>query len=65
MFTETERHKVFETLGQLDLEGRINIGIKKLIMMCEMARQDIDKVEKFISVIRDECRKISLRPIVQ
>lgn len=41
--------------------GSWGIGIKKLIMIAEMARQDDDRVDKFVSVMLEETleRKIS------
>jgi vesicle-fusing ATPase len=42
-------------LTQLNVEGKLTLGVKKLLMISEMARQDVDKVEKFVGTIQDEC----------
>lgn len=31
--------------------SKLSIGVKKLIMMIEMARQDVDKVDKFVGTL--------------
>lgn len=51
LFTEAEHHQAMSYLRQSSIEDRIAIGIKKLLMIIEMARQDEDKVGKFVSAI--------------
>lgn len=33
------------------MENKLTIGIKKLLMIIEMARQDADKIEKFVNTL--------------
>ncbi|KAI9203249.1 P-loop containing nucleoside triphosphate hydrolase protein [Polychytrium aggregatum] len=54
LFSDAERNQALQSLTRAGLANKLSIGIKKLLMMTEMARQDIDKVEKFINVITDE-----------
>lgn len=55
LFNDGEHRKAFEMLSQCNLEGKLTLGIKKLLMISEMARQDVDKVEKFVGTVQDEC----------
>ncbi|CAI2191442.1 11013_t:CDS:10, partial [Funneliformis geosporum] len=49
LFNDDERNRA---LGALQQDGfNLNIGIKKLLMIIEMSRQDVDKVDKFVSTI--------------
>jgi vesicle-fusing ATPase len=57
LFTPEEKQRAFDLLNTLDLEGKISIGIKKLLLLIETARQDDTKVERFVSLIRDECSR--------
>ena len=55
LFSDGEKQKVIESLSPFVIDGsNLSIGIKKLIMLCEMARQDTDKVEKFVSVLKEQ-----------
>ncbi len=36
------------------LENRLSISIKKLLYITEMASQDVDKMDKFISLLTQE-----------
>ena len=38
-------------LEQAGMDQKLAIGIKKLIMVIEMARQDTDKIEKFVNTL--------------
>lgn len=38
-------------LSQAGMDDKLAIGIKKLLMIIEMARQDADKVEKFVNTL--------------
>ncbi|KAL1922968.1 uncharacterized protein VTP21DRAFT_9344 [Calcarisporiella thermophila] len=49
-FTDDERQRAMVLLRQHNLD-RLNIGIKKLLMVIEMARQDVDKVDKFVNTL--------------
>lgn len=40
-----------QLLQQNRIEERLNIGIKKLITMAETARQDSDKVNRFVELV--------------
>ena len=62
VFNETERARVnvmlSESLGSA-AKGGFSVGVKKLVVLGEMAKQDeSDKVEKFVNIFRDECLKI-------
>ncbi|CAG8616139.1 9277_t:CDS:10 [Funneliformis mosseae] len=49
LFNDDERNRALSALQQ---DGfNLNIGIKKLLMIIEMSRQDVDKVDKFVSTI--------------
>ncbi|CAG8670850.1 18051_t:CDS:10 [Dentiscutata erythropus] len=49
LFSDEERNQALNALKQGGVELRI--GIKKLLTIIEMSRQDVDKVDKFISTI--------------
>lgn len=51
MFSDRERQRAMSVLHDAGVDGKISIGIKKLLMITEMARQDTDKVEKFCNTI--------------
>ncbi|KND03204.1 AAA family ATPase SEC18 [Spizellomyces punctatus DAOM BR117] len=54
-FTDSERRRAIDTLRASGIEARgISIGIKKLLMITEMASQDVDKVDKFVYTLTDE-----------
>ena len=36
------------------IESKLSIGIKKLLYIVEMASQDVDKVDKFITTVLEE-----------
>lgn len=61
MFGEQEHKRAFDILRQANLDGRLSLGVKKLLMISEMARQDVDKLEKFTSTVIDECSAV--RPL--
>ena len=42
------------TLRGSALESKLSIGIKKLLYIIEMASQDVDKVDKFMSTVLEE-----------
>lgn len=55
LFSDTERRsamQIFQSSGALD--KKVSVGIKKLLMISEMARQDVDKVEKFTTTLLEE-----------
>ncbi|RHZ57043.1 hypothetical protein Glove_395g6 [Diversispora epigaea] len=49
LFNDEERIRVLEILQEDEI--KLKIGIKKLLMIIEMSRQDVDKVDKFVSTI--------------
>ncbi|KAI7850916.1 P-loop containing nucleoside triphosphate hydrolase protein [Circinella umbellata] len=51
LFTDVERKRTMSLLSQAGMENKIAIGIKKLLMVIEMARQDADKIEKFVNTL--------------
>ncbi|KAJ9058963.1 transport between ER and Golgi ATPase protein [Entomophthora muscae] len=48
IFTPVEHQEAFGQLRQDGIDA-LDIGVKKLIMLAEMASQDIDKTDKFVS----------------
>ncbi|KAI8085172.1 P-loop containing nucleoside triphosphate hydrolase protein [Halteromyces radiatus] len=56
LFNEQERSDALIELGTVE-NMTLSIGIKKLLMVIEMARQDTDKVSKFVNTISDLCRR--------
>ncbi|KAJ3283376.1 transport between ER and Golgi ATPase protein [Borealophlyctis nickersoniae] len=58
-FTDPERERALQMLRTSGVASRISVGIKKLLMMAEMASQDVDKVEKFVMTLTDEGAMIS------
>jgi hypothetical protein len=49
LFNEEERRQVMSLLENTSLRTNTRISIKKLLTIIETARQDVDKVDKFIS----------------
>jgi hypothetical protein len=48
MFSDEEREYALQQLHRKNLDGRFEIGIKKLLMIVEVASQSTNKVEKFV-----------------
>lgn len=53
LFTEVEKSRLMQNLNQAGAGERLSVGIKKLLMISEMARQDVDKVDKFFTTLCD------------
>ncbi|GAB5588917.1 transport between ER and Golgi ATPase protein [Umbelopsis nana] len=51
LFTDDERELTMHRLHQMDLDNSFEIGIKKLLMIVEVATQSNNKVEKFVQAI--------------
>lgn len=51
LFEDSERERAISILQQANMDQKLTIGIKKLLMIIEMARQDDDKVDKFVNTI--------------
>jgi len=51
LFSDSERAYVMENIRHEIKSNYVSIGIKKLLMIAEMARQDDDKVSKFVSTL--------------
>ncbi|KAJ3339956.1 transport between ER and Golgi ATPase protein [Gonapodya sp. JEL0774] len=49
--SDAETQRCLKTLRNDGMEGQFSIGVKKLIMLAEMASQDADKVGKFIQLL--------------
>jgi hypothetical protein len=49
----------------MGLDGHLSIGVKKLLMIVEMARQDVDKVEKFVNTLQDDAMRRMAKPLQQ
>lgn len=59
MFTEDEMKVVLGSLK--DSPVKVQVGVKDVLMLAEMARQDdANKVEKFLVSLRQACLKNSL-----
>ncbi|KAI8834492.1 P-loop containing nucleoside triphosphate hydrolase protein [Chytridium lagenaria] len=56
LFSENEKRVAMRTLFEAGVGEKLSIGIKKLLMVSETARQDVDKVDKFVTSILDECQ---------
>ncbi|TPX30795.1 hypothetical protein SmJEL517_g05720 [Synchytrium microbalum] len=52
--TESDRQRAMSMLKQQGMDTKLSIGIKKLLMVAEMARQDVDLVDKFVYAITVE-----------
>jgi vesicle-fusing ATPase len=51
LFNDAERQRALSILKQANMDQKLTIGVKKLLMIIEMARQDEDNVEKFVNTI--------------
>ncbi|CEP08658.1 hypothetical protein [Parasitella parasitica] len=51
LFSNAERERALSILRQANMDKKLTIGVKKLLMIIEMARQDQDKIEKFVNAI--------------
>ncbi|KAJ3053761.1 transport between ER and Golgi ATPase protein [Rhizophlyctis rosea] len=60
VFGDRERDRSIQTLRSAGLESRIGVGIKRLIMMADMASRDEDKVDKFVTLMADQGVRASL-----
>ena len=54
VFDDLGRKQVLTRLMQSGAANKMSIGVKKLLMLVEMARQDEDPVERFIQSIGDQ-----------
>ena len=52
--SDQDRQRALATLQRQGLDGKLSIGIKKVLMVSEMARQDVDLVDKFVYAITIE-----------
>lgn len=59
VFSKSELDHAVKSLQSAGITDNLDIGVKKLMMVCEMARQDVDKVEKFVTTIIDRGTKTS------
>ncbi|RKP03847.1 hypothetical protein CXG81DRAFT_9017 [Caulochytrium protostelioides] len=53
LFTPEEQQRALMLFQQSGMDRRLSIGIKKLLMIIEMARQDMDRVDKFVSSLTE------------
>ncbi|KAI8904181.1 P-loop containing nucleoside triphosphate hydrolase protein [Powellomyces hirtus] len=55
-FTDAERTRAIEMLSRAGVEqrGGLAIAVKKLVVLGEMAAQDVDRVDKLVNLIMDE-----------
>lgn len=52
VFTEDELAQVAHQLRANNLEGKLNIGVKKLLMVAEMAKQDdVGTIDQFLTAL--------------
>ncbi|ORX60980.1 AAA-domain-containing protein [Piromyces finnis] len=51
LFSDSERSYAMKSISKEIQSNYISIGVKKLLMIAEMARQDDDKVSKFVSTL--------------
>ncbi|CAO3593346.1 unnamed protein product [Absidia cylindrospora] len=59
LFTDQEQSEALLALETVE-NMTLSIGIKKLLMVIEMARQDADKVNKFVNTIATLCKTRSV-----
>lgn len=60
LFNDQERSDALIELGTVE-NMTLSIGVKKLLMVIEMARQDVDKVNKFVNTISALCKAANER----
>ncbi|KAI9470797.1 MAG: P-loop containing nucleoside triphosphate hydrolase protein [Benjaminiella poitrasii] len=51
LFNDSEKERALSILRQANVDSKLAVGIKKLLMIIEMARQDEDKIDKFVNNI--------------
>jgi len=51
LFSDSERAYAMKSISKEIQSNYVSIGVKKLLMIAEMARQDDDKVSKFVSTL--------------
>ncbi|KAG9298198.1 hypothetical protein G9A89_002686 [Geosiphon pyriformis] len=51
LFDDKERKRTLSNLQQEGIDQKLSIGIKKLLTIAEMCRQDFDKVDKFVNTL--------------
>jgi vesicle-fusing ATPase len=51
LFNDSEYEQAMSLMVRSGLSDKLNIGIKKMMMITEMARQDEDKVEKLVACL--------------
>lgn len=51
LFNDMERSRALTILGKANMDQKLAIGVKKLLMIIEMARQDENKVDKFVNTL--------------
>ncbi|KAJ3309613.1 transport between ER and Golgi ATPase protein [Blyttiomyces sp. JEL0837] len=54
LFNDSERRRVWQMIQSSGSDLKFSISIKKLIMVAETSRQDVDKVEKFVNTLLEE-----------
>jgi len=54
IFSPTELTRAIRMLQEAGVSDKVAIGVKKLMMICEMSRQDVDKVETFVNTMLDQ-----------
>lgn len=53
VFSALDLARSIQILSRGGVGERMSLGVKKLLMICEMAKQDVDKVDKFVGSITD------------
>lgn len=51
LFNDEEMDRALTMLRKANMDHKLTIGVKKLLMIIEMARQDEDKVDKFVNTM--------------
>ncbi|CAG8623141.1 6200_t:CDS:10 [Ambispora gerdemannii] len=51
LFNDQDRQRALDFLRQSGIDKKLTIGIKKLLMIIEMSRQDVDRVDKFTTTL--------------
>ncbi|CAG8702218.1 11086_t:CDS:10, partial [Ambispora leptoticha] len=51
LFNDQDRQRALQTLAENGFDKKLSIGIKKLLMIIEMSKQDVDRVDKFVTTL--------------
>ncbi|KAJ3395955.1 transport between ER and Golgi ATPase protein [Lobulomyces angularis] len=61
LFNQNDLNRSLSILRDGGIGDNLSVGVKKLLMISEMARQDVDKVDKFVSTLIDQGGSLAFR----